>query len=81
MKRVGEIIREARLRQGISQDALAAAIGLKCQGHMSRIESGRQSLPPRYLALAAQILKIAVEDLIQGVLREQEIKIKRKGGL
>jgi transcriptional regulator with XRE-family HTH domain len=42
-KRVGENIRARRKKQGLSQEALARAVGLK-RPSMSNIEKGRQNL-------------------------------------
>lgn len=56
---IGTRLRAARLRSGLSQTALAGAVGLSFQ-QLQKYESGRNSVSPRYLIQFADILQLPV---------------------
>ena len=63
---IGEGIRRARLRNGISQRQLAWRTGLS-QSTISRLETGKlQALGFRKLSLIAGVLNLGVEAFVQG---------------
>lgn len=66
----GAAIRHRREALGMSQGALAAAIGLTNQGHMSRIEAGKAQPSPPKLRQIADALGVEVEDISDTVAPE-----------
>jgi len=52
-------LRATRLRSGMSQTALAEAVGLSFQ-QLQKYESGKNSISPRYLIQFADILELPV---------------------
>jgi transcriptional regulator with XRE-family HTH domain len=61
--RFGRRIKHLRKASGLSQDALATAIGYGSRGSIANIESGRQE-PPLSMALAlADFFGVRLEDL------------------
>lgn len=62
MTPIGEKIREARSRMGITQGDLAAAVGVH-QSVISRIERGEQDLPSRKMHLLLERLGVDPADM------------------
>lgn len=65
-RRIGENIREARLRNGLSQRGIAKQ-GLISQGNISEYESGRGLPQVDTLITLAAILGTTLADLLRGV--------------
>lgn len=66
----GAAIRARREAIGMSQGALATAIGLTQQGHLSRIEAGKaQPSPPKLLELA-RVLGVEIEAISNTVAED-----------
>jgi len=63
--RVGAAIRAGRLRAGIKQEELAAAIGLD-RTTLSRYEAGSRSVPIGALLQIAYVLRAPLSELIPG---------------
>jgi len=63
--RVGAAIRAGRLRAGIKQEELAAAIGLD-RTTLSRYEAGSRSVPISALLQIAYVLRAPLSELIPG---------------
>jgi transcriptional regulator with XRE-family HTH domain len=63
--RVGAAIRAERLRAGIKQEELAAAIGLD-RTTLSRYEAGSRSVPIGALLQIAYVLRAPLSELIPG---------------
>ncbi len=62
-KIVGRKIKVVRGKKGVTQDQLAELAGLN-RVHLSRIETGRQSMTLRTLKLIADALDVKMRDLI-----------------
>jgi AcrR family transcriptional regulator/transcriptional regulator with XRE-family HTH domain len=62
---LGERIKRARLRRGLSQRELAASLGVS-PATMSAVENGRTGVPPIRLARIAELVDVAVDDLSPG---------------
>jgi transcriptional regulator with XRE-family HTH domain len=60
---IGERIARARDRRGLSQEALAAQIGVS-RASITQAESGHQKLPLQSLYLIAAVLGVAIGDLL-----------------
>lgn len=66
-KTTAERIRSARLAAGMTQAELAKAIGITTkwgQSIVAQYEMGRRPIPRKRLLLAAEVLGLAVEELI-----------------
>jgi transcriptional regulator with XRE-family HTH domain len=61
--RLGRLVRQHRERLSISQDVLAAAIGLS-RASVANIEAGRQHIPLHHLFRLARALKVDPETLL-----------------
>lgn len=59
---VGERIREARLKQGLSQSDLAKRLGVY-QSEISRIESGKRRVKDANKGKLADILEVSIMEL------------------
>lgn len=64
-KAFGAQVREARRRLGITQDALALAIGQKSQSYVSQIEGGEINLTIDTMALLCDALGMNLEIFIR----------------
>lgn len=62
-EKIGRSIREAREKQGLSQDKFALMIGMD-QTYLSRIEQGKRNPTIKMLAKIARGLGVDVRDLI-----------------
>ena len=62
-KAVGQRIKTARAKKGLTQDQLAELAGLN-RVHLYRIETGRQSMTLRTLKIIADALDVKMRDLI-----------------
>lgn len=71
MKTPGQLIREARIRQGVSQDAVASAIG-KTKSLVCLFETGRERIAYRHLSKIAAFLRIDFNELQRAWLDELE---------
>lgn len=65
MPRIGELIREARKRAGISQDELASRIDVN-RSYLSLVENGKSSPTYEFMDKIASGLKLTVQDLVLG---------------
>jgi len=63
---IGERVAQARDRKGISQEELAAQIGVS-RASVTQAESGNQKLPLQSLYLIAAVLGVAIGDLLPTV--------------
>jgi ribosome-binding protein aMBF1 (putative translation factor) len=68
---LGHLIRDSRRRVGISQLALAAALGLRSAQSISNIERGDAKLPGKHLAAVSRLLDIDQQVLIEYMLQIQ----------
>ncbi len=60
---IGERIAKARGRRGLSQEQLAAQVGVS-RASITQAESGHQKLPLQSLYLIAAVLGVAIADLL-----------------
>jgi transcriptional regulator with XRE-family HTH domain len=65
MPTIGERIREARKRAGLSQDELASKIDVN-RSYLSLVENGKSSPTYEFLGKIASGLDLSVQDLILG---------------
>lgn len=77
---LGQMIREARKRHGISQDCLASAMRISSYQMVSSIERGKMMLPFKHVNVVSHILCLDREDLIKRcLLIKTEALIERAG--
>lgn len=62
-KIIGERIKKARKRLNLTQEDVAAALGMTCSG-LSRIETGKNSLNLEYVGKLSEILQVAPENFL-----------------
>ncbi len=74
-ERLGEMIRAAREREGISQLCLAAHLGLKNAQSISNIERGIALLPAHHLVATAKTLNISPFTLMKALLEAIEERL------
>ncbi|MBM3324852.1 MAG: helix-turn-helix transcriptional regulator [Calditrichaeota bacterium] len=65
MPRIGERIREARKRAGLSQEALADRIGVN-RSYLSLVENGKSSPTFEFVEKIAGGMSLRVEDIVLG---------------
>ncbi|MFH1011446.1 MAG: helix-turn-helix transcriptional regulator, partial [bacterium] len=65
MPRIGERIREARKRAGLSQEALADRIGVN-RSYLSLVENGKSSPTFEFVEKIAGGMALRVEDIVLG---------------
>lgn len=65
MPSIGELIREARKRAGISQDELASRIDVN-RSYLSLVENGKSSPTYEFMDKIASGLNLTVQDLVLG---------------
>jgi len=63
---IGERVARERSRKGMSQEDLAAQVGLS-RASITQAESGQQKLPLQSLYLIAGVLSVAIADLLPTV--------------
>lgn len=61
---LGENVRRERLRQGLTQDALAVEAGMT-RSYLSDLERGRRNPSVNALGLLARALKVEAADLVR----------------
>jgi DNA-binding XRE family transcriptional regulator len=61
--KVGAKVRDLRKARGLTQDQFAELAGLN-RTHLYRLESGKQSVTLRTLAIVADALQVRVRDLV-----------------
>ena len=62
---IGNIIKERRIRLGLSQKELAEALGYQDRSAVSRLESGERQVAAEQLPELARILKCTVSELLE----------------
>ena len=80
MSRVGEKIKEARLKSGISQKQLAKKLGV-AEKFINEVELGRRVAPENFIEKASKVLKTDFNDMSMVVTDEalqEEKKILRE---
>ena len=77
-ERFGDYLRAKRLAVGLSQDAAAVALGYNERYFLSRIENDRVALPFEKIPVIAQLYGIAIEELVEAVVREQSRLVRAK---
>jgi transcriptional regulator with XRE-family HTH domain len=65
----GQWLRELRIRRGLSQRELAAAVGAEYYTFISQLENGRGRIPPDRYQLWADALDIPVWNLVFNIMR------------
>ena len=71
MRRLGERIREAREKQGITQDELLERMGYSDRSALSEWESGKRKLAAAQLPILAQALDQPITFFFYGEMRSQ----------
>lgn len=69
LKLIGERVKEARTKKGLSQEELAEIMDV-ATSFLSRVERGGTSINLRRLAQISVALDVPMEELITGVIRE-----------
>lgn len=64
-ERPGRMLKGLRLREGMTQKQIGAAIGVP-QSHIAEYEKGKRPIPAAKAALLAEILKSVPENFLQG---------------
>lgn len=64
-KKVGSLIREERIRQGLTQTELAESVG-KDRQYLYKIESGKVTPNVSTIAILAEALGLSLNDFFQG---------------
>ena len=65
----GQWLRELRMRRGLSQRELAAAVGAEYYTFISQLENGRGRIPPDRYHLWAEALDVPVWNLVFNIMR------------
>ena len=79
MSRVGEKIKEARLKSGMTQKALGKKLGVSDK-YINEVEMGKKVVQESFIDKAAKVLKADLKDismLITDEVLEQEERINR----
>lgn len=75
---IGNIVREARLKKGMSQLELADLLGYDSPQFVSLFERGISKVPPETLGRLVVILDIAERKMVQILVQEYEGKLVRE---
>lgn len=67
----GAYFRERRRAAGLTQDQIASSMGYSDRQFVSRIETGRVSLPIEKIPEVAQFFKISIQEMAEAVIEEQ----------
>lgn len=78
IKHVGQHIKLARERRGLSQIELARRLGLR-QSNLSRLERGLQGVSLETLALYARVLGVGIDELTAEVDRDRSGSVNGNG--
>lgn len=70
-RRIGEFLRKQRLRRGLSEPFVAAAVGYRHGGTVRRIEEGHLPLPFSKVDRFAEVLGIGSERLLDAIRKLQ----------
>lgn len=76
-KEIGERIRNARMRKGISQEKLGELTGSSLSS-ISRLETGRTMVDLEKLIQIANVLGVGVDDLLQDFIRNGTVEEQLK---
>lgn len=76
MSRVGEKIKDARLKSGITQKALAKKLGVS-EKYINEVETGRKVVQESFIDRAAKLLKVDLND-ISMVVTDEVLMEERK---
>ena len=76
MSRVGEKIKEARLKSGMTQKALAKKLGV-AEKYINEVEMGRKVVQESFIDRAAKILKVDLND-VSMVVTDEALMEERK---
>lgn len=77
-KHIGELIRRNRLSKGISQDDMAAALGLKKGQAISNIERGIAGFPRKYLHQLPDLIGVGRQEIVAAMIADYRERIERK---
>lgn len=78
MKKIGEIIKSARLSKGMTQNELANLVGYKSRSAIGKIETGERE-PSKYsIAKFAEVLDIPLIDVLSYLDWSQESEMYKK---
>lgn len=79
MSRVGDKLKEARLKSGVSAKALAKKLGV-AEKYINEVESGRRVVQESFIERASKVLKVDLAEINMVVsdatLEKEEIEIK-----
>ena len=76
MSRVGEKIKEARLKSGITQKALAKKLGV-AEKYLNEVEMGRKVAQESFINRAAKLLNADLND-VSMVVTDEDLMEERK---
>ena len=76
MSRVGEKIKEARLKSGMTQKALAKKLGV-AEKYINEVEMGRKVASESFIDKAAKVLKADLNDISMVVTDEALMEEKK----
>lgn len=76
MSRVGEKIKEARLKSGMTQKALAKKLGV-AEKYINEVETGRKVVQESFIDRSAKILKVDLND-VSMVVTDEALMEERK---
>ena len=79
MSRVGEKIKEARLKSGMTQKALAKKLGV-AEKYINEVEMGRKVVQESFIDRAAKILKVDLNDVSMVVTDEALMEERKNDG-
>lgn len=74
----GAYFREKRRAAELTQDQTAESLGYSDRQFISRIETGRVSLPIEKIPEIAQIFKVSIQEVAEAVIEEQHRIIQER---
>lgn len=82
-KATGRTLELLRKKAGLSQFDLALELGFTNHYLISKIETGKESIPPRHIPALATILKVSEDVFLQPIIEMKKLNImselKRRG--
>lgn len=71
-RRMGQIIKALREREGMTQIEMAKAVGQEYFTFISQVETGQSKIPSRDIAIWARALAVQAEDLAKECLKHYD---------
>lgn len=74
--KVSKLLKQGRLKMGLSQFEVARKLDLGSAQFISNIERDRAPLPAKYLPILSKLLKISETDIVDAMVEDYRSRVK-----